>query len=284
MRVLARRSGNTQSTIEPLAGHIVSLANKATSNSRGTNLGSPMIAQATRSEAEPSYCLIVRSREYDQRLLLSSVIEAGFLPVEVAPQSWRAVYSSLKPVITIAVVDASTALGLGELTELSEELPRGSLLAVVPRAEQVPYVVAAGSAEFLSDEILTAALPAQLLAMRRKLNLDFPLASSEDEIELAEGVGIDARSRRLTGPEGTVSLSPFEMSLLSQLAAHRGYTVTPLELLSTAKGREASAADAARTVKTYIRRIRKKFEEVGANPRLIATVRNAGYMLELPAS
>lgn len=280
--LLARHAGNTQSTIETPALATVTIAQKALTNSRGTSLGSPKTAQGTGPGAEPRYCLIVRSREYDQRLLLSAVIEAGFLPVEVAPQSWRAVHSSLKPAITIAVVDASTALGLGQLTELSEELERGSLLAVVPRAEQVPYVVAAGSAEFLSDEILTAALPAQLSAMRRKLNLDAPTAARNEEIEVSADVTIDARSRRLSGPGGTVSLSPFEMSLLAQLAANRGYAVSSKELLSTAKGSEASPIDAARTVKTYVRRIRKKFEAVGADPRLIATVRNAGYMMELP--
>ncbi len=240
------------------------------------------MVQETYVDSEPRFCLIVRSREYQQNVVLSALIDGGLSPVEVGPQSWRAIYATLKPVITIALVDASNPQDLGELTELSEELRRGTLLAVVPNADQVPFVLAAGTTDFLTDEILEAAIPAQIAAMLRRMAPEDQQRSGSRMMELSAGVGIDRGARRLIGPEGTVSLSPFEMSLLAQLTERRGHAIPAQVLLSVAKGREASEIDASRTVKTYVRRIRKKFESVGANPALIATVRSAGYMMELP--
>lgn len=231
-------------------------------------------------DAEPKFCLIVSSREYPRSVVLPALLERGFSPVEVTPQSWRAIYGSLNPVLTIAFVDASNAQDLGELTELSEELPKGTLLAIVPAVEQVPYVVAAGTNDFLTDNILEAALSAQLAAMTRSVGPDAEPNRASTTIELGTGMRIELGSRRLIGPVGTVSLSPFEMSLLEQLAERRGHAIPARILLSIAKGEEATDFDASRTVKTYVRRIRKKFETVGANQHLIATVRGVGYMME----
>lgn len=233
-------------------------------------------------DSETRFCLIVRSRDYQQSAVLSAVIDGGLSPVEVGPQSWRAIYATIKPVVTIAFVDVSDPQDLGELTELSEELPRGTLLAVVPNPEQVPFVLAAGTTDFLTDDMLIAAIPAQLAAMLRRAAPAEGLHTSNRMLELSAGVAIDRGARRLAGPQGTVSLSPFEMSLLAQLVEHRGHAIPAKVLLSVAKGRDASDVDASRTVKTYVRRIRKKFESVGANSALIATVRSAGYMMELP--
>lgn len=250
--------------------------------SRGTGLRSYTMVQESYEDSEPRFCLIVRSRDYEQNVVVTAVIGGGLSPVEVGPQSWRAIYATLKPVITIAFVDASDPQGLGELTELSEELHRGTLLAVVPNVEQVPFVLAAGTMDFLTDDMLEAAIPAQLAAMLRRMVPEEPERGGSRILDLSVGVGIDRGARRLIGPDRTVSLSPFEMSLLMQLAEHRGQAIPAQVLLSVAKGREASEFDASRTVKTYVRRIRKKFESVGASPALIATVRSAGYMMELP--
>lgn len=224
------------------------------------------------------FCLIIRSRDYPQRLVLEKLIAAGLSPVEVVPESWRGLHASIRPLVTIMFLDTSDTQSLGVLVELSEHLQDGQLLAVVPNAEEIPFVLAAGTDVVLTDDLLDSALEAKLAAMLKMLQQD-PKRSLRSTV-IAPGVSIDLGARRLSGPLGTVGLSPFEMSVFNQLAEHQGRVVPATTLVSTARGQDIDEPNASRTAKTYIRRMRKKLELVGGSADAIATVRSAGYMLE----
>lgn len=89
---------------------------------------------------------------------------------------------------------------------------------------------------------------------------------------------IDLVQRRLLVRDNPVDLTPQEFSLLYVLAQAGGNPLSRQELLTRAW---PDNIDNPRTVDTHILSLRKKIETDPQQPRLIQTVRNVGYRLNL---
>lgn len=76
-----------------------------------------------------------------------------------------------------------------------------------------------------------------------------------------------------------LSLTSYEFSLLRVLAERAGNAVSREQLLDRAKGSAEEAFD--RSVDVHVFRLRQKLEEDPKHPKLLLTVRGAGYMLAL---
>jgi len=63
-----------------------------------------------------------------------------------------------------------------------------------------------------------------------------------------------------------------------ELSRNRGVVMSRLELLRRVWGH--SSAVVSRTVDTHVAELRRKLEKDPANPRMIVTVRKAGYRFE----
>lgn len=81
----------------------------------------------------------------------------------------------------------------------------------------------------------------------------------------------------LTGKSGTrnFSMTPLEAALLRYFIEHEGRVISKEELLSEVWG--ISSGVETRTVENFVVRLRKHIEEQPSRPRLIQTVRGAGY-------
>ena len=78
--------------------------------------------------------------------------------------------------------------------------------------------------------------------------------------------------------DGTlIHLTPTEFRILAALALRHGRVVSPVELVRSARGYEASEAEAWRIIKVHVRRLRRKIEHRPDRPTFIITVRGAGY-------
>jgi DNA-binding response OmpR family regulator len=73
-------------------------------------------------------------------------------------------------------------------------------------------------------------------------------------------------------------LSSLESSIVRYLAAHRGRPVDRRELLQRVWGGNSREME-TRTIDMHVRRLREKLEHDPAQPKLLVTVRNRGYML-----
>lgn len=94
---------------------------------------------------------------------------------------------------------------------------------------------------------------------------------------------LDSGARRLIGPEGTdVTLTSGEFDLLSVFVLNAGRVLSRDFLLENTRGREAGPYD--RTIDVQVGRLRKKIEADLADPKLIKSVRGAGYILVPPVS
>jgi two-component system, OmpR family, response regulator len=89
---------------------------------------------------------------------------------------------------------------------------------------------------------------------------------------------LDRRARRLLAADGTeVALTSGEFDLLSVFVQHPGRVLSRDFLLESTRGREAAPFD--RTVDVQIGRLRKKLEDDPQAPKLLKSVRSAGYVL-----
>jgi DNA-binding response OmpR family regulator len=74
-----------------------------------------------------------------------------------------------------------------------------------------------------------------------------------------------------------LELTAYEFSLLRALAERAGRVLSREQLLDLAKGSAEEAFD--RSIDVHISRLRQKLETDPRHPRLLRTVRGAGYML-----
>lgn len=104
-------------------------------------------------------------------------------------------------------------------------------------------------------------------------------ALRERTVHLAQAVKIDTVT--LSGWRGTVALSftRREMQLLEYLHAHSDLPVPREGLLAKVWGYGRNLGIETRTVDIHIVKSRRKLEPDPANPRVLLTVRGAGYRL-----
>jgi len=88
---------------------------------------------------------------------------------------------------------------------------------------------------------------------------------------------LETDARRLLGPAGEVSLTTGEYELLNAFVTHPGRVLSRDFLLEHTRGRGAGPFD--RTIDVQVGRLRKKLEEDVNEPRLLKSVRGAGYIL-----
>ncbi len=92
---------------------------------------------------------------------------------------------------------------------------------------------------------------------------------------------LDTAARSLTNPQGLeVALTSGEFDLLRVFAQHAGRVLSRDFLLEQTRGREAGPFD--RTIDVQVGRLRKKLEADSEDPKIIKSVRGAGYILVPP--
>ena len=185
------------------------------------------------------------------------------------------------------------------LVVLDLMLPEIDGMAVIRRARQdgdVPILVLSargspgdrvlGLTEGADDYLPKPFSPAELVARIRSI-----LRRAErDGLRFEPGVRfrsgdlvVEPDRHAVTVGGRLVTLSAFELRLLTALLAADGRTVTRDRLLDAIHGEgEADVTD--RSIDVYVKRIREKLGDDPAAPRYIATVRGAGYRAASPVA
>jgi two-component system OmpR family response regulator len=88
---------------------------------------------------------------------------------------------------------------------------------------------------------------------------------------------VDEAARVVTRSGAVIELTPTEFELLSTLGHYRGQVLSKVQLLSLVWGYDAYDPN---VVEAHISALRRKLEACG--PRLVHTVRGAGYVLRRP--
>src|SRR5512136_1487659 len=90
-------------------------------------------------------------------------------------------------------------------------------------------------------------------------------------------LALDPAARRATLGGKDVPLTGYEFSLLYALASRAGRILTREQLIELAGGNPEEAFD--RSVDVHVSRLRQKLGDDSRSPRMLKTVRGAGYML-----
>ena len=178
--------------------------------------------------------------------------------------------------------------GLSIARQLREHW-RCGLVIVTGRGDSVDKVVGleVGADDYVTKPFDLRELVARIKAVLRRMTPTEGAApeaiaqgARRDTFRFA-GWELDVAARRLVSPQGQeVALTTGEFDLLCTFARHPGRVLSRDLLLEQTRGREAGPFD--RTVDVQVGRLRKKLGDDGDDPKIIKSVRSAGYILVPP--
>ncbi|HUX87961.1 MAG TPA: response regulator transcription factor [Chloroflexota bacterium] len=168
--------------------------------------------------------------------------------------------------------------------EVCRRLRQSSSVPIVmltARTDEIDRVVGLeiGADDYVTKPFSMRELMARVKAVLRRRDLlreEISRSNRQTEaiIEIG-GLRIEPSRRRVNQWDAEVALKPKEFDLLLFLVRHPDQVFSAEQLIENVWG--YSAMGDTRTVPVHIRSLREKLEEDPSNPRLIETVRGAGY-------
>jgi len=175
------------------------------------------------------------------------------------------------------------------IARLVRERSRCGLVIVTGRGDAVDKVVGLeiGADDYVTKPFDLRELLARITAILRRTAAVEPAAPAPAPAAPAPahraclvfaGFSLDTAGRSLTDAQGaSVALTTGEFDLLKVFAEHPGRVLSRDFLLEHTRGREAGPFD--RTIDVQVGRLRRKLEADADDPKIIKSVRGAGYVL-----
>lgn len=237
----------------------------------------PRHAPGETRNADDLIAVVVSTRPYLPTELIPLLIRNRFTSIERGRGDALAFVQHLQPDVVLGVMDPSRIEDL-ELLRSLNHASRALLVVVAPNNDAAAAALRAGADFYLRDSDGPEAIDAQFVAIRRRLLAD--RNPHAEEVIDAGPLHIDCAARQVSVYGKPLVLTNLEFSLLEALALEAGRVVSAVQATRTSSGRVTSQAEAAQTVKVYVRRLRQKLQEAGCPPTIIVNVRGRGYMLD----
>jgi len=210
---------------------------------------------------------------------LLSVIEfalqqAGFLVVKAADGelALRA-FEREQPDLAVLDINLPRISGF-DLARMLRERSAIPIMMLTVRGEEddVVRALSLGADDYLTKPFSPKILIARIKALLRRVRLE-----AAGTVEFG-GMTLRVEESTLEGlPRGTVRLTRLEARLLQLLFAHGGRTVQTERILVHVWGNRAGGN--RQLLKQLVHRLRNKLEVDPAEPRLLRTVPNSGYIM-----
>jgi DNA-binding response OmpR family regulator len=150
------------------------------------------------------------------------------------------------------------------------------ILVLTARGEEADRVMGLelGADDYLAKPFSPRELLARLRAVTRRAKGRAGPARGAVRVG---GLVVDPDARKVTLDGHEVALTGYEFALLEALARRAGRVLSREQLMELARGSAEEAFD--RSVDVHVSRLRQKLGDDPKRPRLIKTVRGAGYVL-----
>jgi two-component system OmpR family response regulator len=174
--------------------------------------------------------------------------------------------------------------GLTLLRELQQGW-RGPVIVISGRGESVERVVGLelGADDYVTKPFELRELLARIRSVLRRARPAAPAAAPEPARTRLEfdGLALDVEGRHLFDRDGAdVPLTTGEFALLLAFLERPNQVLSRDQLMNCLHGRDAGPMD--RTIDMQVGRLRRKIEADAADPRLVKSVRGAGYVFTAP--
>lgn len=201
--------------------------------------------------------------------------QAGFLVVKAEDGvSALAAFQREQPDLAVLDINLPRMNGF-ELAQKLRERSRIPLIMLTARSEEEDVVraLSLGADDYLSKPFSPKILLARVKALLRRVGIE-----AEETVALG-ALSLDVAELTLNGlPRGPVRLTPLESRFLQLLFANAGRTVSTDRLLVHVWGNRAGGN--RQLLKQLVHRLRQKVEDDPADPKLVRTVPNAGYLID----
>ncbi len=150
------------------------------------------------------------------------------------------------------------------------------IVVLTARGEEADRVMGLelGADDYLAKPFSPRELLARIRAVVRRAK---GRAGPAKDLVKVGALVVDPAARRVTLRGREVALTAYEFALLEALARRAGRVLSREQLMELSRGTAEEAFD--RTVDVHVSRLRQKLGDDPKRPRLIKTVRGAGYVL-----
>jgi DNA-binding response OmpR family regulator len=150
------------------------------------------------------------------------------------------------------------------------------IIMVTARTEEADRVIGLEADDYVPKPFQSRELLARIRAQARRARGE---AGPRTERIVVGGLTIDATTMQVTIDARPIALTTSEFALLHALAQRPGRVLGREQLLQLLHGSSDEAFD--RSIDVVVSRLRHKIEHDPRNPRMLKTIRGAGYMLTL---
>jgi two-component system, OmpR family, response regulator len=237
--------------------------------------------------ADSGYVLIVDDDPSVREMLAEYLSENGFETVQAdSGEAMRAALAARVPDVALLDVRLGREDGLSLARYLRERYDIG-IIMVTAAGDVVDRVVGleVGADDYIAKPFDPRELMARLKSVMRRLQTAKPRVAAAPPPATAAvasyvPVGtckLDLAAHRLLDAAGAeVPLTSMEFDLLRVFSEHPNQVLSRDQLLGYTRNRDWQPFD--RSIDIRIARLRRKIEADPEHPRLIKTIRNAGYM------
>jgi two-component system phosphate regulon response regulator OmpR len=235
-----------------------------------------------RSSARPNHLLVVDDDPRIRLMLQRYFEDEGFKVSAVAdgPGMRRQLVGGGVDLVLLDVVlsGGSDGFSLAREVRADSDLP---IIMLTSRDEVTDKVVGLeiGADDYIAKPFHLREVLARVRSVLRRRQTRLPAEAGQDRAEIYrfDGWQLDLDRRELTAVTGEpVELTTGEFDILVVFVQHPGRVLTRELLMDLTRGRMREAFD--RTIDAQISRLRRKIEADVAAPRLIKSVRGAGYV------
>ena len=223
------------------------------------------------------HILIVDDDEKVRRTLRRCLEDDGYRISEAADGNQvREHMSPLPDLVTLDLnLGGSDGLAIAREIRKSSEVP---IIIISGKGEMIDRIVGleVGADDYIAKPFHVREVLARIHSVLRRTSAQAIRAPAAPPTVITfEGFTLDLDRRTLVGPGGLVALTSGEFDLLAIFARHPHRVFDRDQIMDRLKGQQWAPLD--RSIDNQIARLRKKIEADPAAPRLLKTVRGAGY-------